>query len=193
MQSNRKLSCFHKTGRCAETTPCTVCLSLTIDQLVPVNQRSWPPVQHVYGQNIGKHHESEKLQKKEEQDLHLRLHRPQWAGEMFKFMTQSEKDWSSVDCYQPVLSENNMQSGVCSDLHAPLNADSDLANLYLWRTTEAIREEESAISDAVLSLFFSYHGNAEEEQHHYSQYWLISWGTEKSHYTNMITQRRKFD
>lgn len=75
-----------------------------------------------------------------------------------------------MDCYQPVLSENNMQSGVCSDLHAPLNADSDLANLYLWRTTEAIREEESAISDAVLSLFFSYHGNAEEEQHHYSQY-----------------------
>lgn len=74
-----------------------------------------------------------------------------------------------------------------------LNADSDLANLYLWRTTEAIREEESAISDAVLSLFFSYHGNAEEEQHHYSQYWLISWGTEKSHYTNMITQRRKCD
>lgn len=131
--------------------------------------------------------------KKKEQDLHLRLHRPQWAGEMFKFMTQSEKDWSSVDCYQPVLSENNMQSCVCSDLHAPLNADSDLANLYLWRTTEAIREEESAISDAVLSLFFSYHGNAEEEQHHYSQYWLISWGTEKSHYTNMITQRRKCD
>lgn len=129
--------------------------------------------------------------KKKEQDLHLRLHRPQLAGEMFKFMTQSEKDWSSVD--QPVLSENNMQSCVCSDLHAPLNADSDLANLYLWRTTEAIREEESAISDAVLSLFFSYHGNAEEEQHHYSQYWLISWGTEKSHYTNMITQRRKCD
>lgn len=87
----------------------------------------------------------------------------------------------------------NMQSCVCSDLHAPLNADSDLAKLYLWRTTEAIREEESAISDAVLSLFFSYHGNAEEEQHHYSQYWLISWGTEKSHYTNMITQRRKCD